>query len=216
MTAAAGDKNSTPMMLQYRRAKASLSPGTLLFFRLGDFYEMFFDDALEGSELLGLTLTKRQGVPMCGIPYHAAEMYLGKLLKAGRKVALCDQMEDPALAKGLVKREVTSIVTPGTVLSESVLEAGKSNYLAGVHRSGKAWGLAMLELSTGEFWMEETGSAEAACADLALQSPAANLLRRKCRPNFSIKRQALSTNSSKASALWSGCAYCTISTLLNW
>ena len=171
MTAAA-DKNSTPMMLQYRRAKASLSPGTLLFFRLGDFYEMFFDDALEGSELLGLTLTKRQGVPMCGIPYHAAEMYLGKLLKAGRKVALCDQMEDPALAKGLVKREVTSIVTPGTVLSESVLDAGKSNYLAGVHRSGKAWGLAMLELSTGEFWMEETGSAEAACADLALQSPA--------------------------------------------
>ena len=172
MTASAGDKNSTPMMLQYRRAKASLSPGTLLFFRLGDFYEMFFDDALEGSELLGLTLTKRQGVPMCGIPYHAAEMYLGKLLKAGRKVALCDQMEDPALAKGLVKREVTSIVTPGTVLSESVLEAGKSNYLAGVHRSGKAWGLAMLELSTGEFWMEETGSAEAVCADLALQAPA--------------------------------------------
>jgi DNA mismatch repair protein MutS len=159
------------MMAQYRRAKAEIDPGTILFFRLGDFYEMFFEDAVIASDILGIALTKRQGVPMCGIPYHAADLYLAKLLRAGKKVALCDQMEDPALAKGIVKREVTGIVTPGTVLTDSVLDAARPNYLAGLHRLGSIFGLAMLDLSTGDFWMEESADADALFDDLARYAP---------------------------------------------
>ncbi len=162
---------TTPMMAQYRRAKAEIDPGTILFFRLGDFYEMFFEDAVVASDILGIALTKRQSVPMCGIPYHAADLYLAKLLRAGKKVALCDQMEDPALAKGIVKREVTGIVTPGTVLTDSVLDAARPNYLAGLHRLGKIFGLAMLDLSTGDFWMEESADADALFDDLARYAP---------------------------------------------
>ncbi len=162
---------TTPMMAQYRRAKAEIDPGTILFFRLGDFYEMFFEDAVIASDILGIALTKRQGVPMCGIPYHAADLYLAKLLRAGKKVALCDQMEDPALAKGIVKREVTGIVTPGTVLTDSVLDAARPNYLAGLHRLGSIFGLAMLDLSTGDFWMEESADADALFDDLARYAP---------------------------------------------
>lgn len=159
------------MMAQYRRAKAEIDPGTILFFRLGDFYEMFFEDAVVAAEILGIALTKRQGVPMCGVPFHAADAYLAKLLRAGKKVALCDQMEDPALAKGIVKREVTGIVTPGTVLTDSVLEAGRPNYLAGFHRHGQLYGLAMLDLSTGDFWMEESADPVALFDDLARYAP---------------------------------------------
>jgi DNA mismatch repair protein MutS len=159
------------MMAQYRRAKAEIDPGTILFFRLGDFYEMFFEDAVVASDILGIALTKRQSVPMCGIPYHAADLYLAKLLRAGKKVALCDQMEDPALAKGIVKREVTGIVTPGTVLTDSVLDAARPNYLAGLHRLGTTFGLAMLDLSTGDFWMEESADADALFDDLARYAP---------------------------------------------
>jgi DNA mismatch repair protein MutS len=159
------------MMAQYRRAKAEIDPGTILFFRLGDFYEMFFEDAVVASDILGIALTKRQSVPMCGIPYHAADLYLAKLLRAGKKVALCDQMEDPALAKGIVKREVTGIVTPGTVLPDSVLDAARPNYLAGLHRLGTTFGLAMLDLSTGDFWMEESADADALFDDLARYAP---------------------------------------------
>ena len=162
---------TTPMMAQYRRAKAEIDPGTILFFRLGDFYEMFFEDAVVASDILGIALTKRQNTPMCGIPYHAADLYLAKLLRAGKKVALCDQMEDPALAKGIVKREVTGIVTPGTVLTDSVLDAARPNYLAGLHRLGKIFGLAMLDLSTGDFWMEESADADALFDDLARYAP---------------------------------------------
>ncbi len=162
---------TTPMMAQYRRAKAEIDPGTILFFRLGDFYEMFFEDAVVASDILGIALTKRQSVPMCGIPYHAADLYLAKLLRAGKKVALCDQMEDPALAKGIVKREVTGIVTPGTVLTDSVLDAARPNYLAGLHRLGTTFGLAMLDLSTGDFWMEESADADALFDDLARYAP---------------------------------------------
>ncbi len=165
------DKSTTPMMAQYRRAKAEIAPDTILFFRLGDFYEMFFEDAVIASEILGIALTKRQTVPMCGIPFHAVDLYLAKLLRAGKKVALCDQMEDPAQAKGIVKREVTGIVTPGTVLTDSMLDAARPNYLAGLHRQGKRFGLAMLDLSTGDFWMEESDSAAALLDDLARYSP---------------------------------------------
>lgn len=163
---------NTPMMLQYRRAKAELDSDTVLFFRLGDFFEMFFDDAVLGSELLGVALTKRQGVPMCGVPYHAVNLYAAKILRAGRKVALCDQLEDPAAAKGIVQRGITAILTPGTLLEDTMLEASRANYLAGIHRSGGLYGLAFLELSTGEFWMEDAPSADAILGDIALQAPA--------------------------------------------
>lgn len=100
----------SPTMRQYHRAKAECPPGTILLFRLGDFYEMFEADALAAAAILGLTLTKRQGVPMCGVPYHAAELYISKLLDAGQKVALCDQMEDPQQARGIIRREITAIM----------------------------------------------------------------------------------------------------------
>jgi DNA mismatch repair protein MutS len=150
----------TPMMQQYRRIKAKLPANTILFFRLGDFYEMFFEDAVEASAILNIALTKRQKAPMCGVPYHAYENYLSKLIRAGKKVAICDQVENPALAKGIVRREVTGVVTPGAVLSDQLLDSAKNNFLAGVYRAGGIYGLAFLDLSTGEFWMEETGSAE--------------------------------------------------------
>ena len=165
------DKSTTPMMAQYRRAKAEIASDTILFFRLGDFYEMFFEDAVVASEILGIALTKRQSVLMCGIPFHAVDLYLAKLLRAGKKVALCDQMEDPALAKGIVKREVTGIVTPGTVLTDAMLDAARPNYLAGLHRQGKLFGLAMLDLSTGDFWMEEASDPDAIFDDLARYAP---------------------------------------------
>ncbi|MBQ7251417.1 MAG: DNA mismatch repair protein MutS [Kiritimatiellae bacterium] len=162
---------ATPMMGQYRKIKAQLAPGTLLFFRLGDFYEMFFDDAVTASEALGLTLTHRQGAPMCGIPYHAYELYMARLLRAGYKVAICEQMEDPALAKGLVRRELTGIVTPGTALADAVLEEKRSNYLAAVVRGEGLWGLAMLELSTGEFRMGEAAGEEELAAAVTRDAP---------------------------------------------
>ncbi|MDO9541943.1 MAG: DNA mismatch repair protein MutS, partial [Kiritimatiellia bacterium] len=145
----------TPMMQQYRRIKAKLPPNTILFFRLGDFYEMFFEDAIEASSILNITLTKRQKTPMCGVPYHAYETYLTKLIRAGKKVAICDQVENPATAKGIVRREVTGIVSPGAVLSDQLLDSSKNNFLAGLYQDGAAYGLALLDLSTGEFWIEE-------------------------------------------------------------
>ena len=102
----------TPMMRQYRRIKSELPAGAILLFRLGDFYEMFFDDAREAAPILGVALTRRGGTPMCGVPYHALDAYLAKLIRAGRKAAVCDQVEDPAKAKGIVRREVTRVVTP--------------------------------------------------------------------------------------------------------
>ena len=163
---------TTPMMGQYRRIRGEVSPDTILFFRLGDFYEMFFDDAKEASQILDIALTKRQTMPMCGVPYHAADFYLAKLIKAGKKVAICDQMEDPATAKGIVRREVTRIVTPGTVLEENVLESGRNNFLAGVCRVGEKFGLALLDLSTGTFWIEESESLAAIQDNLMRYAPA--------------------------------------------
>lgn len=147
---------STPMMSQYRRIKAELPPGTILFFRLGDFYEMFFEDAVEASRILDIALTKRQKVPMCGVPYHAYETYLARLIRAGKKVAVCDQVEDPATAKGIVRREVTGILTPGAVLTDQILDRNRNNYLAGLYETGGLFGLALLDLSTGALLAEET------------------------------------------------------------
>lgn len=148
----------TPMMRQYHRIKLA-HPDVLLFFRLGDFYEMFYDDAVVGSRELEITLTSRHAdrdgnpIPMCGIPYHAVNGYLARLLRKGFKVAICDQVEDPRTAKGLVRREVTRILTPGTAIDDGVLESKEHNYLAALCSRQDAVGAAFLDVSTGEFWV---------------------------------------------------------------
>src|SRR4051794_16746964 len=141
----------TPMMQQYRDAKAR-HPGMLLLFRMGDFYELFDDDAQLASRLLGLTLTSRdKSIPMAGFPHHQLESYLRKLFQLGHRVAICDQVEDPAQAKGLVKREVTRVVTPGTLTEDNLLDPRQANHLAAICRAGTTVGLAWAELSTGQF-----------------------------------------------------------------
>ncbi len=162
----------TPMMRQYRQIKAGLPADAILFFRLGDFYEMFFEDAVEVSRILDITLTKRQGVPMCGVPHHAADLYLARLIRAGKKVAICDQVEDPATAKGIVRREVTGIVTPGAVVADQVLDANRNNYLAGIYVCRDVFGLAALDLSTGEFCVEKSASRAGVEESLARLAPA--------------------------------------------
>jgi DNA mismatch repair protein MutS len=152
---------ATPMMSQYRRIRNELPPDTILFFRLGDFYEMFFDDAKIASEILDIALTRRQSVPMCGVPYHSVQSYLARLIQAGKKVAICDQMEEPGPGRNIVRREVTRIVTPGTVLEDEILESNRHNFLAGLHPRDGRIGLALLDVSTGTFWIEETGNAAA-------------------------------------------------------
>ncbi|MGC9313805.1 MAG: DNA mismatch repair protein MutS, partial [Sediminispirochaetaceae bacterium] len=121
----------TPMMKQYRRIKSQQSDA-ILFFRLGDFYEMFDRDAKEVSHLLNLTLTKRNGTPMCGIPYHAAKSYIPRLLRAGKKIAICEQTSIPGKGKGIVDREVVEIISPGTVTEEDFLDQHKNNYLVSI------------------------------------------------------------------------------------
>ena len=141
---------TSPMMEQYERVKRAYRD-TIVFFRLGDFYEMFRSDAAEASRLLGLTLTKRNGVPMCGIPYHAASAYIGKLVAAGKKVAICEQTGSSVAGKGLVERDVVEVVTPGTVVDENYLDSTKNNYIAALARHNSGINLAWYDLSTGEF-----------------------------------------------------------------
>ncbi len=141
--------DNSPMMQQYRRIKEA-HRDSILFFRLGDFYEMFEGDALEASKLLDLTLTQRNGVPMCGIPYHAAESYIGRLLRRGRKIAVCEQLQ-LSEGKGLANREVVEIITPGTVVDEGYLDRNANNYLLALGRSGEQLALAWIDLSTAEF-----------------------------------------------------------------
>ena len=182
----------TPMKRQYYEIKQR-NPDCLLFFRLGDFYEMFDDDARLAARELDLTLTTRdrnvedpaERTPMCGVPYHSAEAYIGRLIAKGYKVAICEQLEDPALAKGLVDRDVIRIITPGTVTASSMLEENKSNYLCAVYLSGQSGGTAFCDLSTGEFCaanypadavshiLNELGRfapREAVCADAAAEN----------------------------------------------
>jgi len=146
----AENEKLTPMMQQYFEVKRGLPPDTLLLFRLGDFYEMFFDDAVVASRLLGLTLTKRQEQPMAGLPYHAADNYVGKLLAAGKRVAICDQQE-PARPGKLVKRSLTRILSPGTTLAANQLEEAHNHYLAAVVVDRAGLHAAWLDLSTAEF-----------------------------------------------------------------
>lgn len=137
------------MLDQYRRIKSRYRD-VILFFRLGDFYEMFFDDAIEASSLLDLTLTKRQGQPMCGIPYHASKTYIAKLLKAGKKVAICEQLSAPG-SKGIIERDVIEVVTPGTTIEEDFIDHGANNYLASVCALEGRLCVSCLDVSTGEF-----------------------------------------------------------------
>jgi DNA mismatch repair protein MutS len=158
-------ETSTPLMRQYAAIKKE-HPNALLFFRLGDFYELFFDDAIVAARELQITLTSRNkekgiAVPMCGVPYHAAEGYISKLIRKGFKVAICEQMEDPRLAKKLVRREVTRVVTPGTA-ADSSLSSEENNFLAALARVGDRVGFAALDLSTGEFRATEFQGADAA------------------------------------------------------
>ena len=147
--------NLTPMLRQYTQAKTA-HPDTIVLFRLGDFYEMFDEDARLGSRLLELVLTSReigkgQRVPMCGVPVHAVETYIARLIKAGCKVAVCEQVEDPRLVRGLVRREVIRVITPGTVVEEAMLDEGMNNFLVAICEAEAAFGLAALDVSTGEF-----------------------------------------------------------------
>jgi DNA mismatch repair protein MutS len=170
----AASPHDTPVMRQYAKAKRD-HPGCLVFFRLGDFYELFYDDAKEASKLLGLTLTARTKsppIPMAGVPVRSVDLYLRKLLRMGRRVAVCEQMQDPAEAKGIVDREVTRVVTPGTLTEDAVLDARENNYLAAaVPGPGGTAGIAWVDLSTGEFLVEDLPRARLADA-LARVDPA--------------------------------------------
>jgi DNA mismatch repair protein MutS len=165
----------TPMMQQYQRLRASVPGDTLLLFRLGDFYEMFFDDAKDASALLNVALTKRNGVPMCGVPYHAAQNYIAKLIKAGRRVAICDQTSEAQAGK-IVTREITQIISAGTVSELDLLESKRANYLGAIHAGEGKFGFAYADLSTGEFRLAEVGSANALLDELARVSPAELLI----------------------------------------
>ena len=143
----------TPMMQQYRRMKSQIPGDALLLFRLGDFYEMFFDDAKTVAGLLNLTLTARNGTPMCGIPHHAAENYIGKLLKHGKKIAICDQLEEAQPGK-LVQRDITQILSPGTHFDAHILHAERNNFLAAINPDAGKFGLALIDLTTGDFKIE--------------------------------------------------------------
>jgi len=165
------DAQLTPMMLQYQRIKSELPHDALLLFRLGDFYEMFFDDARLGAQILNVALTKRGATPMCGIPFHAAPGYLARLLRAGRKVAICDQVEEPRPGQ-LVKRAVTQILSPGTHFDERILRADRHNFLAGVCRLGKTYGLAFLDLTTAAFQSTEIDTDDALRTELERLRPA--------------------------------------------
>src|SRR5437763_2194214 len=164
MNTSANSQTATPMVRQYRELKAQ-HPGALLFFRLGDFYELFFDDAVIGARELQITLTagnKEKGdpIPMCGVPHHSAANYIAKLVRKGYRVAVCEQTEDASKTKKLVRREVVRIVTPGTPIDPQLLESRESTFLAAVFARGESVGAAFLDISTGEFSATQTSGSE--------------------------------------------------------
>jgi len=171
------EENISPGMVQYLEIKANYQD-YLLFYRMGDFYELFFDDAIKASQALDIALTKRgrikgENIPMCGVPYHAYESYMAKLIKAGYKVAVCEQMENPEEAKkrgskSVVRREVIRLVTPGTLTEDTLLDARKNNYILSIAKQNNVYGFAWIDLSTGEFYTQETSFNSAMeCHELA-------------------------------------------------
>ncbi|MEO5560186.1 MAG: DNA mismatch repair protein MutS [Dokdonella sp.] len=182
-------KLHTPLMRQYFAAKADY-PDTLVLFRMGDFYELFYDDARKAARLLDITLTQRGAsagapIPMAGVPYHSIEGYLARLVKLGESVAICEQIGDPALAKGLVERKVVRVVTPGTVTDAALLEERRDNLLLAIAAGKSSYGLAWIDLSSGRFLISEVGGAEALAAELARLTPAETLVGEDVAwPNF--------------------------------
>jgi DNA mismatch repair protein MutS len=204
----ASDAQLTPMMAQYRRIKSELPKEALLLFRLGDFYELFFEDAQAGAQLLNVALTKRGVVPMCGIPFHAANSYITRILKAGRKVAICDQVEE-AKPGQLVRREVTQILSPGTHFDERMLTAERNNYLAGLCSIGNAYGLALVDLTTGDFAATELESEAALWTELQRLRPSeiifpAEALKLQTLLNGGATSNSFSNNGSSAATNTSG------------
>jgi DNA mismatch repair protein MutS len=179
--AQAGSQTLTPMMRQYLEIKAA-HPDAILFFRLGDFYEMFMDDAVVAARILDITLTSRNKgaddeVPLCGVPYHSCQPYIAKLVQHGHRVAICEQVEDPRAAKGIVRREVVRVVTPGLVVDTETLDPRRNNYLAALAPGGDGrWGLASVDITTGEFRATESGSLAELATELAARDPAEVLL----------------------------------------
>src|SRR5437867_10889093 len=165
----------TPMMQQYRRLRGSIPADTLLLFRLGDFYELFFEDAVKASALLNVALTKRNGVPMCGVPYHAAQTYIAKLIKAGRRVAICDQTSEPQPGK-IVSRDITQIVSAGTVSDLDLLESKRANYLGAIYADADSFGFAYADLSTGEFRIIQLQDRQSLLDEIARVSPSELLI----------------------------------------
>ncbi|EHC46346.1 DNA mismatch repair protein MutS [Salmonella enterica subsp. enterica serovar Give str. S5-487] len=168
--------NHTPMMQQYLKLKAQ-HPEILLFYRMGDFYELFYDDAKRASQLLDISLTKRgasagEPIPMAGIPHHAVENYLAKLVNQGESVAICEQIGDPATSKGPVERKVVRIVTPGTISDEALLQERQDNLLAAIWQDGKGYGYATLDISSGRFRLSEPADRETMAAELQRTNPA--------------------------------------------
>ncbi|HZG77780.1 MAG TPA: DNA mismatch repair protein MutS, partial [Paenibacillus sp.] len=167
----------TPMMEQYLSVKAQ-AQDAFLFFRLGDFYEMFFEDAVLAARELEITLTSRGAgadedrIPMCGVPYHSAENYIARLIEKGYKVAICEQVEDPAEAKGVVRREIVRVVTPGTVMDGKTLSERANNYLAAVVERAGRWAIAACDLTTGELYAVATEGAVDAADELAVYAVA--------------------------------------------
>src|SRR5688500_19373847 len=165
MSQAERPQEHTPLMRQFFTAKAE-HPDVLMFFRMGDFYELFFDDARKAARLLDITLTQRgnsagQPIPMAGVPVHAYEGYLARLVALGESVAICEQIGDPALAKGLVERKVGRIVTPGTVTDEALLNERRDTLLLALSRGKQGYGLAWADLASGRFLVNEVDSDDA-------------------------------------------------------
>ena len=161
----------TPMMQQYQSVRRTLPADTILLFRLGDFYEMFFEDAKEASSILNVALTKRQQTPMCGVPFHAAEGYIAKLVKAGKRVAICDQVGEVQPGR-IVQRQLTHIISPGTVSDVNLLDSKRNNYLAAVYLKNGVYGFAFVDLSTGEFRLTELADFSSLQDELARVMPA--------------------------------------------
>jgi DNA mismatch repair protein MutS len=169
------DDGLTPMMRQYQAMRRSLPDDVLLFYRLGDFYEMFFEDAITASAILNLTLTKRNAIPMCGVPYHSAEGYIQRLIREGKRVAIAEQTSEPIPGK-LVEREIAQIITPGTVMDLNLLESRRNNFLAAVWQEKNRWGLAWLDHTTGEFRVAEYPDHTALMEALGRVAPAETLV----------------------------------------
>ncbi len=187
----------TPMIEQYLRIKSQY-PDAILFYRMGDFYEMFFEDAQVASRELEITLTSRnkgdeESVPLCGVPYHAADSYIARLVQRGYKVAICEQTEDPRQAKGLVKREVVRVITPGTMVDGEYLEAKSNNYLMAIFPNRKRFGVALLDLSTGEFKACQVENVESVVTEASRNDPREVLLPEEFQhtPEFDSLKRAI-------------------------